>query len=384
MSDQVTQENEKGRGSRVWRIVLFALLAVLICGAVALYVFRDELDAERFFTPSESTQAQTAQRITFDAHSANQYADLDGELAIGAVSGLRVYSISGEQTVSVNASLSTPQVLTAQKHVLAYDAGGYSLVQAHRRNGEVLNLTTSEPIVDADLAPDGSVCYTDCESGSKTVTYVYNKDQQMIYRWLSTSQFLPLCTINSGASTLACIAMGQSGGIYESSLVILRTNEEQIDTTVSLGNELIYDLEFVNDATLCAVGESSLHFLSSSGTRLGKYDYTDAYLKDFSLEGDGFLTLTLNMYKAGNRYSVVTVGYDGAELGTLSSDVQILDVSASGGYVAVLSAQKLMICDKNMQLVSEQENAVSATNVVMRDDGSALLIASGYAELMTP
>lgn len=384
MSDQVTQLNEKGRGSRVWRIVLFALLAVFVCGAVALYVFRDELDADKLFTPSKSGEAQTAQRITFDAHSANQYAAFDGQLAIGAVSGLRVYSMKGEQTVAVNASLATPQILTADKHVLAYDAGGHTLIEAHRRKGEVLSLTTAEAILDADVAPDGSVCYTDCESGSKTVTYVYNKEQQMIYRWLSTSQFLPLCTVNSGASTLACIAMGQSGGIYESSLVVLHTDEEQIAATVSLGNELIYDLEFVGGDTLCAVGESSLHFLSSSGTRLGKYDYQGAYLRDFSFDGDGFLTLSLNMYQTGSRYSVVTVGYDGSLRGTLPFDAQILDISAAGGYVAVLSAQKVMIFDQTMQLISEQENAVSATDIVMREDGTALLIGSGFAEPFVP
>ncbi len=387
MSDNVTKLNARRRGGMARRIVLFVLLAVLVCAGVALYVFRDSLNldaARRFVRYLDVKNADEAERITFDAHSANQYADLNGSLAIAAVSGLRVYSVKGDETVSINVSLTTPQVLAAEKHVLAYDAGGYNLVAAHKSKAEVLNIAASQPIFDADIAADGSICYVSSESGYKTVAYVYNAQQQMIYRWLSSSQFLPVCTVNSGAQLLACVAMGQSGGIYESSVVLLRTDAEQIERTISLGNELIYDLEFMDSATLCAVGESSVSFLTSDGVRLGKYDYADAYLKDFTFGGSGFLTLTLNMYKAGNRYRVVTVGLDGEAIGTLSTDAQILDVSAAGDYVAVLTAQQLSIYDRRLQIYAEQENTIAATDVVMRSDGSAILLGSGQGELFVP
>ena len=387
MSDNVSKLNTKRPGSMAKRVAAFALLAVLVCALVALYVFRDSLnlDAVRRFVRYLDVKNQDAsERITFDAHSANQYADLHGALAIASVSGLRVYSDKGDEQATVLASLAAPQIDCGGKYAMAYDAGGYGLVAAHASKGEVLNISTTEPIFDADIAPDGSICYVSTESGYKTVAYVYNERQQMIYRWLSSSQFLPLCTVNSGAKTLACVSLGQSGGIYESSVVLLKTDSDQIEKTVSLGNELIYDLEFTDNDTLCAVGENSISYLTSSGERMGKYDYDDAYLKDFSFGGSGFLTLTLNMYKAGNRYRVVTVGTDGEEIGSLSTDAQILDVSAAGAYVAVLTAKNLTIYNAALELYAEQENTGSATNVVMRDDGSAILLGSGQGTLFVP
>ena len=387
MSDNVSKLNTKRPGSMAKRVAAFALLAVLVCALVALYVFRDSLnlDAVRRFVRYLDVKNQNAsERITFDAHSANQYADLHGALAIASVSGLRVYSDKGDEQATVLASLAAPQIDCGGKYAMAYDAGGYGLVAAHASKGEVLNISTTEPIFDADIASDGSICYVSTESGYKTVAYVYNERQQMIYRWLSSSQFLPLCTVNSGAKTLACVSLGQSGGIYESSVVLLKTDSDQIEKTVSLGNELIYDLEFTDNDTLCAVGENSISYLTSSGERMGKYDYDDAYLKDFSFGGSGFLTLTLNMYKAGNRYRVVTVGTDGEEIGSLSTDAQILDVSAAGAYVAVLTAKNLTIYNAALELYAEQENTGSATNVVMRDDGSAILLGSGQGTLFVP
>ena len=387
MSDNVSKLNTKRPGSVAKRVAAFVLLAVLVCALVALYVFRDSLNLDavrRFVRYLDVKNRDASERITFDAHSANQYADLHGALAIASVSGLRVYSDKGDEQATVLASLAAPQIDCGGKYAMAYDAGGYGLVAAHASKGEVLNISTTEPIFDADIASDGSICYVSTESGYKTVAYVYNERQQMIYRWLSSSQFLPLCTVNSGAKTLACVSLGQSGGIYESSVVLLKTDSDQIEKTVSLGNELIYDLEFTDNDTLCAVGENSISYLTSSGERMGKYDYDDAYLKDFSFGGSGFLTLTLNMYKAGNRYRVVTVGTDGEEIGSLSTDAQILDVSAAGAYVAVLTAKNLTIYNAALELYAEQENTGSATNVVMRDDGSAILLGSGQGTLFVP
>ena len=387
MSDNVSKLDTKRTGSTAKRVVVFALLAVLVCALVALYVFRDSLNldaARRFVRYLDVKSADESERITFDAHSANQYADLRGALAIASVSGLRIYTDQGQERATVLAPLTTPQIECGGKLAMAYDAGGYGLVAAHSSKGEVLNIASSEPIFDADIASDGSICYVSSEGGYKTVAYVYNDRQQMIYRWLSSSQFLPLCTVNSGAKTLACVSMGQNGGIYESSIVLLKTDSDQIEKTVSLGNELIYDLEFTDDATLCAVGESSVSYLSADGDRLGKYNYADAYLKDFTFGGSGFLTLTLNMYKAGNRYRVVTVGTNGEALGTLSTDAQILDVSAAGAYVAVLTAQKLTIYDRTLKQYAEQENTIAATDVVMRDDGSVILLGGGQGTLFVP
>ena len=43
---------------------------------------------------------------------------------------------------------------------------------------------------------------------------------------------------------------------------------------------------------------------------LGSFSYGESYLKDYTTDGSGCLTLVMNLYQAGNRYTVLTVGYD--------------------------------------------------------------------------
>ena len=132
------------------------------------------------------------------------------------------------------------------------------------------------------------------------------------------------------------------------------------------------------------MGESGAKWLDVSGSLLADYTYNGAYLKDFDFGGDGFLSLIVNMYKAGNHCSVVTVDKTGTELGSAELDVQILDFSAAGEYLAVLTAEKLTIYTSAMKPYFEQANTTSATNVIMRADGSAVLLGGGHGEIILP
>lgn len=125
-------------------------------------------------------------------------------------------------------------------------------------------------------------------------------------------------------------------------------------------------------------------WLRMDGTVLGKYSYGGAYLKDFDFGGSGFLTLSLNMYKAGNSCTVVTVSPSGEELGSSSYTEEILDSSAAGNYVAVLTANGLDLYKQDMTRTARLDATQSATAVVMRMDGTALLLSGGTGRKFIP
>ena len=92
----------------------------------------------------------------------------------------------------------------------------------------------------------------------------------------------------------------------------------------------------------------------------------------------------MNLYKAGNRYTVTTVGLDGSELGRLSANEQILDLSAAGKYLAILTSSTLSIYDQTLKEYDVSDNTTGATSVVMRADGTAILLANGHGTLYVP
>ncbi len=387
MSDNVSKFDPHPGKSIARRIVLFVLALVLVGGAVTLYVFRDSLNldaAKRFVrylnVKTDSAPAVASRLIPITRTSTRTCrAALPWRLSPGSVFMTRTET-------------SLPSC--RRNWIPRYPDGRQAHAGLRRGRNEpsccaavgetALSLTTQRPIFDADMAADGSLCYATSESGYKTVLYVYDSNQNRIYRWLSASQFMPVCAVSAGGKYLASVSLGQRDGIYASSLHIFQTAKEDSGIMAALGGDLIYDLTFLDASTICAVGESGAKWLDVSGSLLADYTYNDAYLKDFDFGGDGFLSLIVNMYKAGNHCSVVTVDKTGTELGSAELDVQILDFSAAGEYLAVLTAEKLTIYTSAMKPYFEQANTTSATNVIMRADGSAVLLGGGRGEIILP
>jgi len=168
------------------------------------------------------------------------------------------------------------------------------------------------------------------------------------------------CAGASGSKYAAAAVLGQQDGMFESSVVLFRTDAEEIACTIPIGNAMIYDLHFVSDSKLCVLAEDALSFYDLDGNLLGSFSYGESYLKDYTTDGSGCLTLVMNLYQAGNRYTVLTVGYDGAELGRLSSGEQILDISAAGKYLAILTSSSLSIYDQALQEYDVSDNTAGA------------------------
>ena len=115
MSDNVSKFDPHPGKSIARRIVLFVLALVLVGGAVTLYVFRDSLNldaAKRFVRYLNVKTDSAGGSFTFDSHNANQYADLQGGLAVASVSGLSLYDANGDELAVVQAKLDTPAIRT--------------------------------------------------------------------------------------------------------------------------------------------------------------------------------------------------------------------------------------------------------------------------------
>ena len=382
-----TQDAPPQPDPTIKRVVILAVVAVAVCCLIALFLFNDHLNLDTVFRWGKYlTKGNDGETVTysFDSHSSNRYENFEDGLVVASVGGLNIYDKNGEEALVMQKQLDIPSLLVNEDMALAYDVGGDSLIALHKKRGPVLDLDVTHPILDAYLSDMGAICLSSSERGYRSVLSAYNDRQELIYRWLSSSTYFPCCAISSDGKILAAVSVGQSEGTFESSICLFKTDSEQIQNKIPLGSDLVYDLVFLNDELLCAVGETSIQFISLAGDIVGAYHYEGAHLKDIDLGGDGFLTLTTNKYKAGNRFSIVTVNERGRALNELFVGKEILDLSVCGRYIAALTPGKLTVYTRSLAVYYEVSNVSDVTSVVMRKDGTVLLIGAGEAKLYVP
>lgn len=309
---------------------------------------------------------------------------VDDELAVASVSDFAVYGTGGELIGRVQVPFVSPAILAGDEVAMAYDIGGKVLTAMDRRNQNQLNLDLDGTLLDADISAADRICYAMSTNSYKTVLVAMNEDFQETYRWYSSSSYLTNCAISPKGDWMAAISIGENEHSYDSRLLIFDTSSEEAPTETSLGNQLVYDLEINRKGQICVISDTGATLLDRNGDLYAEYRVENRYLSDFDFGGDDFLTLAMNMYKAGNHYALVTMSMDGGEAYEVEIDQEIVDLDACGGYVGVLTTDGLIVYRKDLTEYARMEQTGAASGILMRDDGTVLLLGSDSAQLFIP
>ena len=371
------------------RLLAFLVTLALLLGAVAAVVYRDRLNFDsirRWFVYRSLEKSDSGQTESFQYDSAGKggYSRVGDDLLVWSTAGVRLYSSGGVEYLNESLTLNRPVADTCGSAALIYDAGGNVLhTYEDRSTSFVLNTEQGHEILSARMGPGGSFAVTTRESGYKGVVTVYSSGGHPVVGIRISTRFVTDGLLSDDGKTVAVLTVGQNEDVFESGLDLYALDGDVPFASYSLGNNAILDLR-ADGSAVWALGESSVSVARADGSAAVHYDYAGRYLKDYALEGDGFSALLLGKYRAGSGAALVTVGADGQELASLDLEDQVLDLDASGRYVAVLTAAGLTLYTKDLQLYDALENTMGARSVVLRSDGTAFLVGGETARLYIP
>ena len=384
---------KKPRPNRLVRFLVFLVTVALVLGAVVLVVNYDKLNFDsikRWFTywnlsRNDSGQADS---FRFDGDISNAFAVLDGELLVCSPNNIRLYSGDGQVSVDKTVSMTNPTVSVVGKNALIYDIGGQDLfVYSGQEESFSLSQSAGSSLLCASLNSSGWLIVVSQESGSKGTITVYDSTYSPQIQLRLSTRFVMDAVLSPDNKSMALLTMGLTDGTFESRVELYRLErtEEEIDPdwTCPVGSDAILDLRWDNSG-IWALGETGTYLVDPDGTLSSSYSYGGRYLKSFSLDGDGTVSLLLGKYRAGSASELVIVSSDGTERATLAIDEQVLSLSSAGRYTSLLTADRLDIYDQDLDLYTSLEGTKSALKVLQYSDGSAMLIGNNTAHLYVP
>ena len=379
----------RGKGLRITLMLLSILLVLLL---LAWLIFPHVMNPDRlvrFFRYMGLREKENYGRVTFEAAAGNVYAGFDDGLLVGTETGLTLYALDGEQKAFVQGSLPTPVLRTGGEVSLVFSPGS-SYAAAIGAGGDILlDGALSGALLDASVSFDGYSVRLIAESGSKAVAEVLNPKQEAIYRFSSRTRYLNACAVSEKGEWLAVASLEEERSIYRSAVVLLRTDRpvadlEQEDSgavRAELGNRVIYELRFLDESHLLAVTQDELVFLDLKGELLSSLPLEGERLVDYAVSREGWLLLAL---EGGGAARVLSLDASGNTLARLELADRVRSVSAEGRYGAVLTEMELRILDSRLEEYDRSWDVLGATRVVVRADGTALLIAAGGTKLFIP
>lgn len=388
--EQQNTEKKNKKPHFLLRLLLFFLALVLLFAAVVAVVFRDQLNMDnirrwfhyRSLMLNDSGQAEA---FTYDGDLTDTFASLDGDLLVCSKHAISLYSGSGTRYVSQSVSMENPVVDTNGTLAVVYDAGGDELYVLGQRQ-LVWEADGLNSILAAHLNRSGQLTVVTQEGGYRGTVTVYSTDYQPVMSVNLSSAYVMDAALSDDGKTLSILSVGQENGTFSSSLSLYAMNTSASgdfvpDLTCSLGSNIVIATKHTANK-VWSLGNYGLDITDHSGKN-SFVDWSNRYLKRFTLGGDNFAAALLGYHRAGSQAELYTVDDSGA-YHTAEYNEQVLSLSAAGRYVAVLTGDRLDIYTSDLELYDTLEGTQGARCVLLMNDGSAILISAESARYYVP
>jgi len=384
------------------RFLTFLLILVVVLAAVLVAAWRDGtgVDAlQRYFSYGKSDVVSGQTVYEYDISAQNRFAMLGDSLVVASDTGVRLLNQQGEELWAKTVNLPGPALAQGGGRVAAYGVGGTDLFLLGQE-GELLHLSTDEetPFVAASLNESGWLAVTTEKSNYKGHVSVYDADLELVFDLDSSSRFVADARMLNDNKTLAVVTLGQEDGVFVSNVVLysLDADEASGEKTAEgqqIAVEPVGDYDVKNglvmaigqqEKQIVTVSDTCLTFADPAGQVNATVSYGNDFLRGYTLDGDGFAALLLNRYQSGSVGRLQTIGPDGTVIATLEVNQEVMDLSAAGRYLAVLYADSLVIYNQELQVYASLQGTDFATGVLVRENGSALLLSADNASVFLP
>lgn len=365
------------RSKLLRRILAGVLTALLIVLALLVFVFRDRLTGGGLReTFGKAPAAEwTDESYTYETGSGQVFAAVGDGLAVASSSAVQLLDEQGTTVFKQVVSYAAPAAFGADKAALFCDIGGTGCVYVTAA-GESTVVKPEGEILSASLSAAGWFTLITEETGYKGLVSVYNAACELQYRWWSGTGYALKAVLSPNSRTLAVLSADMEGGYVR--FFELTSEEEQ--ATAFFADELLFDLSFMDNDTVCALGQETVRFLASDGAERGSYPFGESYLMDYDLGSRDFVALFVSDYRTGERGRLITLDAAGRVLGTAETERSVTSLSARGRQLLVMTSGDLSLYSDSLVRQYSNETLMTARRAILRAKGDILLLGAYSAE----
>ena len=377
------------RRGGVKRMLTLVLVLAAVLAAVWAASYRDTVGMDgvrRLFTYNKATAGEDGgvELFRYDNDRTATYAMLGDSLIIASTTRLQQLGKDGVELWSETVNFTHPAIVVGAQTAAVYDVGGteFYLLGTH---GLLRSMSeqAENGVLSATINRSDYLALTTLKSGYRSAVTVYTSGGEPVFTFNSSERYISDACVLGDNRHLGMVSMGEADGVFASRLSFYAFNSETALSETILGGSMVLSLSDFG-GKLAALEDDRLTVFSADGSLSGSCRYEYPYLRGRALSNANFAVLALSRYRSGSAMRIVTVDTDGQILGRADERREILDVSAAGRYVAVLYSDSLTLYTSDMTTYATLDGTDFARQVIMREDGTAVLIGASRAWLFIP
>jgi len=380
------------RKASVMKKIKIALIVLLVLMLLFFFLgYREDITLEniryllKYVNVSPAAiGSEDAQVISFDSDSEALTGVFRSDLVVLDKDEVLTYDLSAKKGISDPVSLANPTMSLGEKYFAVFDMGD-NYYAIYNSFSKIYEETTPYAIWDVVIGDNGEFLILTAEKGYRSALRVYNSEFENKMNWYTPDKYAVSADISTSRDTfyvVGCVKNNENGD-FNSSVIVLKENNDKIETTVDIPSELVLNTKFFENTNMCVLTDRALRVFDLTGKELEKINFSSDSLKFFEA-CDEYAVLVLNENSIGTKHRLIIVDKKGNTSIDTVVETDVHDLSVAGEEVLLLGAQTLVSANAKKGSVSFVEtdrsyasaHALGNSKAVMIYDSSAYIVST--------
>lgn len=307
--------------------------------------------------------------------NSGNFAVNQGHVAYASDTSFVTLNSTGSEVANVQLRYSKPVMKSSGNRFLTYGIGttGY---QIQDFDGMLYSGEAEGAIYTADITSNGVYGIITEGSGYLSVLYVFNSNNNRIYKYSFSEYYINSITLNSdGSGCVACGITSDNGAVKTGVYVLDFTKEEPV-SQYSINGDTIVGSDYLNDNRVVLVGQSSSYIIKMGEENYVTVKYDSKTLANYCFNPDTN-SFALALSKSGDGRSCVIEIYNdnGEKTSSIDTDYGAESISLYKGTVAILDGNTAYGFNSEGTQLYSCDTGTGSKRLILTSDNTAYVLS---------
>ena len=307
--------------------------------------------------------------------NSGNFAVNQGHVAYASDTSFVTLNSTGSEVANVQLRYSKPVMKSSGNRFLTYGIGttGY---QIQDFDGMLYSGEAEGAIYTADITSNGVYGIITEGSGYLSVLYVFNSNNNRIYKYSFSEYYINSITLNSdGSGCVACGITSDNGAVKTGVYVLDFTKEEPV-SQYSINGDTIVDSDYLNDNRVVLVGQSSSYIIKMGEENYVTVKYDSKTLANYCFNPDtNSFALALSKSGDGRSCAIEIYNDNGEKTSSIDTDYGAESISLYKGTVAILDGNTAYGFNSEGTQLYSCDTGTGSKRLILTSDNTAYVLS---------
>lgn len=320
------------------------LLIMVLVALIFLFSNREQISGDNLrrllakINIGFSTSTAVDGEVYFDTGSSGETVVYKDGFAHATVEKLIITDKNGTEFQNTALGYREPVITANASNVMVYDSGGTGLMVTDSFS-VLFETQMDDPIITARMNDSGYIAVVTEGDGYLAKVYVFDSSYREIYRYQSLSRYILDAVVTADQKGLAVSALNIDGSEILSEILYFKLSREEMQWTVSFGEEPCIQLSAKKNGTICGLFSWGMAALNTGGEEIGRYLLDNQVLQCYSLD-DSSKNIFVTAAAENGDGTIVVCNEKGEVQDTVTLDYYAVRVDYCDMNIAVLGNQQ--------------------------------------------